>query len=107
MFVSCGVFHGVMVVGSNAEAHLGLLLCWAEHWEAQHMPGWLCPFSTLMSPGQYPILDMGIFFYGQQPGWFVRVTTCPCSGVFFLIVQGQASKASLNPFFIPESQRLS
>lgn len=64
----CGVFRGVRAVESNAEAHLGLLLCWAEHWEAQHMPWWLCPFSTLMSPAQNPILDVGIFSQCQLAG---------------------------------------
>lgn len=39
---------------------LGLLLHGAEHWATQHMPGWLWSLSTLMSPGQYPILDVGI-----------------------------------------------
>lgn len=47
---------------SDAEAQLGLLLHWAEHWEAQYAPGWLCCLSTLKSPGQQPILDTGILF---------------------------------------------
>lgn len=57
---ACGVFRGVRVLENNAEAQLGLLLHWAEHWEAQHTPGWLCPLCTLMSPGQHFILDVGI-----------------------------------------------
>lgn len=97
----------MMAVGSNADAWLGLLLCWAEHWEAQHMPGWLCPFSSLMSPGQNAVLEVGMFSQCQRPGWFVRLTTCPSSEVFFLMEHRQAGKASLNPFPIPESQRLS
>lgn len=32
---------------------------------------------------------------------------CPCLGVFFLMEQGQAGKASLNPFQITQNQSLS
>lgn len=62
---------------------LELLLQWGEHWEAQHVPGWLYPLGMAMFPGQHLILEMGQGFWWQQPlitlagldaAWVVSVT---------------------------------
>lgn len=79
---------------------LGLLLHRAEHWETQHMPGQLFHLNTLMSPGQHPILDMGILFtvptarVGCRGARVAAATCCPSraclfSGEISLVRQGR------------------